>query len=46
MCVQHYSKERKRKDREIVKTVRETLKVAGASLGKEQGGNNLQSHNL
>lgn len=46
MCAQHYSEERKRKDGVIVKTVRETLKVAGASLGKEQGGNNLQSHNL
>lgn len=46
MCAQHYSEERKRKDREIVKTVQETLKVAGASLGEEQGANNLKSHNL
>lgn len=45
MCAQHYSKQRERKDREIFKTVRETLK-SGASLGEEQRGNNLKSHYL
>ena len=37
MCTQHYSKQRKRKEREIVKTVRETLKASDASLGEETG---------